>query len=883
MVHKIPDSTYRIQFHREFTFYDAMDILPYLRQLGTSHLYASPCLQAVKGSTHGYDVVDPTSVNVELGGEEGHDRFCTELGKNELGQILDIVPNHMAISLPGNIWWRDVLENGPSSRYASYFDVDWEGDQTAPANRVLLPVLEDHYGKILDSGLISLEYKNGYFLFIYRDHIFPAAPRSLAGIIRKTGGESGSPELLFLADALDSLPLPSTTNRKESLQRHRNREVIFEMFRNICSKETEIKDRLKDILDEINSDPQTLDELLERQNYRLAFWRKSREDMAYRRFFDINSLVGLCVEDKQVFRDAHSRILEWARDGKIDGLRVDHPDGLKDPAGYFQRLRENCPDCWIVGEKILHPGETVRQDWPIEGTTGYDFMNIVNQVTINPASGKKLTELYGDLTGREKSFENVLLEKKRLVIDELFASDMNRLVSMLADICSLNRHFRDYTRQELEDTLKSLATCLDVYRTYISPDQDQPSEIDLETITSSIEKTYSIYPHLDRILLDFIGNIFSLKVKGEKERDFIYRFQQLTGPVMAKGAEDTAFYCYNRLIGLNEVGGNPGSFGISTDALHKFMSELSSLCPHTMISLNTHDTKRSSDVRCRLAAISEYTDEWSSAVVNWMESAERYRVGEMPDRNMEYFIFQTLIGAWPIARDRLIAYLEKAARENKEFTSWLNPNDKYEKTLFEFADKILSDEEICREIDDFVELISPAAWHKTLAQTLLLMTAPGVPDIYQGTELWDLSLVDPDNRRPVDYEKRAKLLAEAEQSSWEQALKKLGTGFTKLWIINKCLKFRKDHREIFNTPSNYSPLSAKGPGSSRLAAFTRGERLAVVIPQIHGKVEKQKNEAKICLPSGKWTNLFTMDIIEGGWQKTEALVEKFPLSLLYRD
>jgi (1->4)-alpha-D-glucan 1-alpha-D-glucosylmutase len=883
MVHKIPDSTYRIQFHREFTFYDAMEILPYLKRLGTSHLYASPYLQAVKGSTHGYDVVDPSSVNVELGGEEGHGKFCSELEKHELGQVLDIVPNHMAISLPENIWWRDVLENGPSSRYASYFDVDWEGDQTAPANRVLLPVLEDHYGKVLDSGLILLEYKNNRFIFTYRDHIFPGAPRSLAGIIRRTGGEGGSPELLFLADALDTLPLPSTTDRKESFQRHRNREVIFERFSNLWNSEPGIRNSLKEVLDEVNSDPQALDELLERQNYRLAFWRKSREDMAYRRFFDINSLVGLCVEDKHVFRDSHSRILEWAREGILDGLRVDHPDGLKDPAGYFQRLRENCPDCWIVAEKILHPGEQVRQDWPIEGTTGYDFMNIVNQITVNPASREKLTDLYQELTERKESYEEVLLEKKGLVMDELFASDMNRLVSMLSEICSLDRHFRDYTRQELADSLRYLAICLDVYRTYISPDHDQPSEIDCETVKNAIEKAYEIHPDLDRDLLDFIGNIFFMKIKGEKERNFIYRFQQLTGPVMAKGAEDTAFYCYNRLIGLNEVGGDPGTFGISTDELHRFMSDLSTLCPSTMISLNTHDTKRSSDVRCRLAAISEYPDEWSSAVRKWMGMAKKYRTEDMPEANTEYFLFQTLVGAWPIERERLISYLEKAARENKEFTSWLNPDEKYEKALFDFADKVLSDETICRDIEDFVKLTGPEAWHKSLAQTLLLMTAPGVPDIYQGTELWNLSLVDPDNRRPVDYKKREKLLDEAEKASWEKALEEIEPGFTRLWMINRCLSFRKDHRDIFNTPSNYGPLNTREPASSGLAAFTRGEDLAVIIPWIHGKVDLDQDETEVCLPSGKWRDLFTGDITEGGWQKTKDLVKKFPLSLLYRD
>jgi len=876
-------ATYRVQLRPDFGFDEAAALADYLADLGVSHLYSAPYLQAARGSVHGYDVVDPTRVNEELGGEEGHARFCRRLGEAGLGQVLDIVPNHMAITERGNVWWWDVLENGPSSRFAAYFDVDWDPPQARLRNTVLLPILGDHYGRILEAGELKVVRKAGKFEVHYHEHRMPVAPSSLDTLLVEAAAQCGSPDLAFIADALGGLPLATATDRKSIARRHRDKEVLAGQLAFLCEHRPDVALAVDAVVAAINADPDRLDGLLQNQNYRPAFWRTAGRELDYRRFFDVHTLVGLRMEDERVFADTHELILRFLADGTIDGVRVDHPDGLRDPKQYFERLRGAAPNAWIGAEKILESGEILPEDWPVDGTTGYDFMNRVGGLFVDPSGKEPLTDLVRELTGEGTEWVELVREKKLLVLAELLASDVNRLAEVFLLVCERHRRHRDYTRFELRQALAEVAACFPVYRTYARAEAGEIGDEDRRHVDTAIAAAKEHRPDLDPELLDFFRGILILEIRGEPESELVMRFQQLTSPTMAKGVEDTAFYNFHRLISLNEVGGSPGEFGVSPETFHQECRDAQKRWPRAMLATSTHDTKRSEDVRLRISLLSEVPETWAETVRRWFDRNARHRGERGPDRNAEYLLYQTLIGAWPISAERLVPYMEKAIREAKAHTSWTRPEPDYEQTVRNFVEALLADPEFVAELEAFVApLIEPARIH-SLAQTLLKLTAPGIPDIYQGTELWDLSLVDPDNRRPVDYEHRRGLLAELKGAlPPEEILKRMEDGLPKLWVTHQGLQLRRRHPQAFGPESTYEPLSIEGGRSWHAVGFTRGGDVAVVVPRLVIRLGGDWKDTTVDLPPGCWRNELTEEDVEGGRRPVADLLARFPVALLVR-
>jgi (1->4)-alpha-D-glucan 1-alpha-D-glucosylmutase len=881
-----PRSTYRLQLHAGFNFDAAAGILDYLRELGVSHIYCSPVLQAAPGSTHGYDVVDNHRVSDELGGEQARVRFLGKLREFGMGQVLDIVPNHMAITGARNSWWWDTLENGIFSRYAPYFDIEWNAPEERLRNKILLPVLEDHSGRVIEAGKLAVERRGGAFVLRYHEHTFPIAPESMTELLQGIAGQTGSAELAFLADALLRLPETAAESGWAGLNaHHRSKETIRELLARLCTEQPEIAEALDAALRDINADPGQMDRLLLRQNYRLSRWQSAARELAYRRFFDINSLVGVRVEDEQVFADTHELIIKWVHRGEVDGLRVDHPDGLRDPGQYFERLRAAAPDTWIVAEKILQAAspeiERLPENWPIAGTTGYDFMNVAGGLFVDPRGEAPLNELYRGFTGEPVDFATVMREKKSLVLRDILGSDVNRLTALLVQICEDHRDYRDYTRHELHEAAREAIACFPVYRTYARAEAGEISEMDAQTVSRAVEAARDLRPDIDSRLFDFLRDILTLRIKGPVETEFVMRFQQVTASAMAKGVEDTAFYSYLRLVSLNEVGGSPGKFGVSIEEFHKWCSETQTRQPLTMLATSTHDTKRSEDVRCRIHILSEIPAVWGEAVARWSEGNARHRSGEWPDRNMEYLFYQTLVGAWPISRERLINYLRKAAREAKEHTSWIEPNAAYEEALEKFVSAALEDSDFTASLEDFLAPLVPMARVSSLALTLLKLTAPGVPDLYQGSELWDLSLVDPDNRRPVDYEARRRLLCELDRLSPQEILARMDEGLPKLWTIRQTLRTREAHPEWFGSHAAYRPLWVAGPKAACVVAFQRGDDIVTVIPRLLMSAGNWE-EVNLELPEGNWKNQLTGDDVPGGKVEIAPLFSRFPVALLAR-
>jgi (1->4)-alpha-D-glucan 1-alpha-D-glucosylmutase len=872
-----------MQLHAGFTFDDAAKAADYLRSLGISHVYSSPYLQAAPGSMHGYDVVEPTRVNDELGGEEAHRRFCQRLGELGLGQVLDIVPNHMAIG-PKNRYWWDVLENGQSSRYASWFDIDWRPAEVKLQNKILIPVLGDQYGRVLSAGKIRLERDpDGVgFLVRYEDQQLPASPESLSSLLEKAAGYAHNDTLLFIADSLARLPV--STNPAILSARNRDKSVIYGLFKGLCEEHPEVGAAVARAMEELNKDIEALDDLLDAQHYRLAYWRTADQELGYRRFFDVNTLIGLRVGREHVFDATHRMILQWLQDGVLDGVRIDHVDGLREPLQYFERLRTRAPDAWIVGEKILEPGEFLRENWPIDGTSGYDFMNVCNNLMVRPEGLKELTGIYGKFTGETADFAAVAYDKKQSVLHEGLGSDVNRLTSLFVQICENNRDRRDYTRAEIRRAIREVAASFTVYRTYVVADQNQITSEDIEYIDNAAAQAKERRQELDGGLFDFIADVLTLRVTGDLESEFLLRFQQFTSPVMAKGVEDTAFYCFNRMIGLNEVGNDPGLNGLTLKEFHEYCAKMQATHPLTMITLSTHDTKRADDVRARLAAITEIPEQWNAALIRWSEKNSSFRTGAFPDRNTEYFLYQTMIGAWPIEKDRLTAYMEKATREAKQQTSWTQQNKEFEDALKAFVEKILDSRDFISDLEEFVGRILYAGRINSLAQTLIKFTAPGIPDTYQGSEIWDLSLVDPDNRRKVDYDLRREMLGKLHaNSNAEEIMRQMDSGLPKLWLVHNALCLRREHPELLNPTCSYIPVTASGPKSDHVVAFVRGERLAAIAPRWPLKLGNHWQGTTLELPTGRWTNRLTGDIVSGGVHALQSLLERFPVALLTRE
>ena len=880
----VPLATYRVQMHAGFGFDAAAGIADYLSDLGVTHLYSSPYLQAGKGSTHGYDVLDHSKPNAELGGLEAHARLCAALGDAGLGQILDIVPNHMSIASRDNKWWWDVLENGQSSRYAGYFDVDWKPLEAKLRDTVLMPILGDHYGREVDAGHVQLTRNGGVFTFHYFDHVMPVAPRSLNDLLNEAAWQVSSDELAFLADSFGNLPISTATDVESVSRRHRDKEVLRSALARLCSERPQVASAIDSVVAELNASPTKIDALLERQNYRLAYWKTAVQELDYRRFFDINTLISLRMEDDRVFEDSHRLILKWVREGVLDGLRVDHPDGLRDPAEYFRRLHKAAPNGWIVVEKILEPGEALPGDWPVSGTTGYDFLNRLGGLFVDPAGETPITDFYAAFTGEPVDYVAMVRDKKQYVLKELFGSDVSRLVSLLSDVCERQKRYRDYTRRELTTMIREVIACFPVYRSYVQAEQGRVDPRDVPYVDEAIDAAKANRPDIDPELLDFLRDLLLLKVTGDVESEFVMRFQQNTGPVMAKGLEDTLFYNFNRLVSLNEVGGDPGRFGVSPAKFHEECLETQRRWATSMTATTTHDTKRSEDVRARLSLLSEIPERWGQAVERWSEHNRRHKTDDVPDRNAEYLLYQILVGAWPIDVDRATAYMLKAAREAKSHTSWTDGNEAYEGALKSFVAQALGDHEFLADLIGCVEpLIGPGRIN-SLSQALLKLTAPGVPDIYQGNELWDMSLVDPDNRRPVDYALRRKLLADlAHRPTPEDVIRRSEEGLPKLWLTRQALLLRRGCPECFGPEGGYFPIEAEGSKSDHVVAFRRGEGCIAVAPRLPMKLGGDWGDTALDLPEGRWTNELTGEEHRGGRAKIGELLARFPVALLSRD
>ncbi|WP_058187054.1 malto-oligosyltrehalose synthase [Terracidiphilus gabretensis] len=875
-------SCYRLQLHTGFTFADAAQVAGYLKELGLSHVYCSPYLQSAKGSQHGYDVVDQQKVNVEIGGEEGHAHFCASLKELGLGQILDIVPNHMATG-PGNKYWCDVLENGASSRFASWFDIDWNSAEVKLQNKVLIPVLGDQYGRELSAGRIAIHYDGESFQVRYMGHAFPLSPISLAAPLSMAAEAINAPMLGFIADTLGRLPSPGTDEHELRVARHRDKTVLCELLHRYLQENPGGSEAIENAVGVLNKDYDALDAILNLQHYRLAYWRTADQELGYRRFFDVNTLIGVRAERQHVFNATHRRILEWLRSGVLDGVRVDHPDGLRDPEEYFARLRASAPEAWIVAEKILQPGEFLRASWPIDGTTGYDFLNVCNGVLIHSEGLKEITDIYQKFIGELQDFEALAHTKKLAVQQEALGSDVNRLTQEFVEICENNRDRRDYTRAEIRRAIREVAACFAVYRTYVIPQRNQITDEDRSEISNAVSIAKIRRTDVDPGLFDFIGDVLSLQSRGEKETEFLLRFQQFTSPVMAKGVEDTVFYCFNRMIGLNEVGAAPGRNGVALDEFHAYCAKMHVEHPQTMNTLSTHDTKRSDDVRARLAVLTEMPGQWRGLLRRWSRMNRQFKTGQFPDSNTEYFLYQTLIGSWPISKERITAYMEKAVREAKQNTSWTQQNKEFEDALRHFIEQILDYPQFITELENFVAQILLPGRINGLAQTLIKFTAPGVPDTYQGSELWDLRLVDPDNRGPVDYEVRRSMLAELQAGMpVEEILKRIDSGMPKLWVIYKALHLRRERPDCFNRNSSYSPLTVEGSKKEHLIAYLRGESVAVVVSRWNARLAGNFASTVVQIPGGRWNHLLTGESFDGGSLRAQNLLRRFPVALLVR-
>ena len=879
---RIPLSTYRLQLNAHFTFEHAAAIAPYLKELGVTHVYCSPYLQAAPGSMHGYDVVDHLKVNKELGGEEAHRQFCERLGALGLGQVLDIVPNHMAIG-PENRYWWDVLENGQSSRFATWFDIDWNSDEVKLKNKVLIPVLGDQYGKVLTAGDIRIEQAGETFRVRYFDHIFPVTPRSVSAILQRAAQFLREDAVGFIADSLARLPSPDATDPALIQERHRDKDVIYGLLSRMCAEDRQVCEAITKSVDAINGDIDALDELLNQQNYRLAYWRTADQELGYRRFFDVNTLIGLRMERQHVFDATHTRILEWLEKGVLDGVRVDHPDGLRDPLQYLKRLRGRAPEAWIIGEKILEPGEWLRAEWPIDGTSGYDFLNVCNSLLVNSEGLREFDAIYREFTRRADPWDVMVHEKKLNVEQEALGSDVNRLASLFVEICEGNRDRRDYTRAEIRRAIREVAASFSIYRTYVVAERDECNDEDRQEIAQAVERAKGFRQDIDAGLFDFIADVLSLRQRGRLESEFVLRFQQFTSPVMAKGVEDTAFYCFNRMVGLNEVGGTPASDGISVEQFHDYCTRMNATHPLSMTTLATHDTKRGDDVRARLAALTEIPLRWKGALQRWAKMNAGFKTRELPDRNTEYFLYQTLIGSWPITEDRLQAYMLKAAREAKERTSWTQQTKEFEDALAGFIAQILRSREFITDLEAMVARVDHGGHINSLAQSLLRYTAPGVPDTYQGGELWDYRLVDPDNRTPVDYGLRLSMLKElkagmtvAEILRWESA------GMPKLWLAHKTLTLRRDHPEWFGADATYEPMQADGTKAAHTVAYMRAQHVIAVAPRWPIKLGDSWAGTTLTLPQGRWKNELTGEMLSGGKMRIQALLRAFPVALLVK-
>ncbi len=877
----IPSATYRLQFHAGFTFEEATPIVAYLHTLGVSHAYASSYLAAVPGSQHGYDVTDPTRLNPELGTEEAYRAWVATLRGHGMGHIIDLVPNHMGIAKSANPWWQDVLENGPSSPYAAVFDIDWRPLKVELENKVLIPILGDSYGAVLERQEITLHYEEGVFSLRYYDTTLPVAPGSyariletdIATLIAALGDESiDAAEYLSILTAMRRLPGRGEVSRASRVERAREKEVIKRRLAALTRESRPVRDhiaRAVSLFNGVRSDPRSfdrLDDLLGAQAYRLAHWRVAAEEINYRRFFDINELAAIRMEDPAVFARVHAFPYELLREGLLDGFRIDHVDGLFDPGDYLGRLqaraREVRPDLFsaerplfVVVEKILGLDEPLP-DWPTQGTTGYDFLAQVNGLFVDRQNEKPFNAVYENFARVRTSFREIAYRSKQLVLRLSMASELNVLAHQLNRFSERNRHYRDFTLNSLTQAIREMIATFPVYRTYVNEREEQIGERDRRYIEHAVGEAKRRNPGRPRAVFHFVRDLL-LKQAGfisagdrSEHLQFVGKFQQVTSPVTAKGIEDTALYNYNRLVSLNDVGCEPDRFGVAPERLHAWLQVRADRWPHALSATSTHDTKRSEDVRARLNVLSELPGAWKQAIARWARINRRARTTidavSYPSRNEEYLLYQTLVGTWPFEamderteeeyRERIVQYMVKAMREAKVVTSWINPSERHEAAMVEFVSTILAaDNTAFRE--DFVpfqQRIARLGIYNSLAQLALKIGAPGIPDFYQGTELWDFSLVDPDNRRPVDYRRRMVLLDAVQQQTIDDVMAEPTDPRLKLFVATRLLRFRQEHSNLFAFGA-YEALAIDGARRDHAFAFARrheNRAVAVVVPRL---------------------------------------------------
>ncbi|HEX3068966.1 MAG TPA: malto-oligosyltrehalose synthase [Thermoanaerobaculia bacterium] len=900
-MYRVPRATYRLQFNAGFTFEDARKIAPYLAELGISDVYASPILRARKGSTHGYDVVDANSLNPELGSDDDFDALHKELENQGLGILLDIVPNHMAASAE-NVWWMSVLENGEHSRFLHYFDIDLTPVTTRgqTAAKVLLPILGKPYGEVLEAQEIQLHFDADGFFFTYYDKRLPLSPGSYGLVLQEV--------LKFLPENNVSIELQELSENHDSLP---NSRFLKDALWRIHEGDEAFRNALQSAIERINGTQgkpesfNTLDALLDAQSYRLAYWRIASEKINYRRFFDVTDLIGVRVENPEVFEARNRRTLELIAEGKVTGLRIDHIDGLYDPIGHMRKLQSRLTGdddrFYILLEKILEDGEELRSEFPVSGTTGYDFLASVNALFVDADGLRQLDRFYRTFTGFNESFADVCYQRKRQVIHELFSGEMRALGKQLGALALADRNARDFAPVDLTAALTEVTACMRVYRTYVRNGEADPA--DQQSIRQAIaEARRRSGTAIDERLFSFLESVLLVDppsyVASEREHwlSFVMRWQQFTGRVMAKGVEDTAFYNYNRLISLNEVGADPGR-SADADGLAEFHARnahMQRTWPHTMNSTATHDTKRGEDVRARINVLSEMAPQWEHQVRRWSKMNAARKKNGAPHANEELFLYQTLIGIWPLDErelpslpDRLQQYLEKAAREAKNHTSWIAPDHQYEEALLGFSAAILSDHEFRTDFLRFQKRIAFYGFLNSLSQVVLKATAPGTPDFYQGTELWDFSLVDPDNRRTVDYARRRAMLQAVKSVSPDTLLHRWEDGRIKMFVTCKLLEIRARHADLFRDGS-YEPIDA-GPNTIAFIRRHHNDVVLVAVPRLVAKVVKPGKlpigdvwANATLTTAGKWRNAFTGEEHEGGRILLSRLFSTLPMAAMER-
>jgi (1->4)-alpha-D-glucan 1-alpha-D-glucosylmutase len=991
-----PVSSYRLQFNKAFTFSDAARLVPYLARLGVGDCYSSPYLMTCAGSQHGYDICDHTRLNPEVGSEQDYDAFVTALQAADIGQMLDFVPNHMGIDPRTNAWWRDVLENGPSSAYGRFFDIDWYPIKPELSAKILLPILGDQYGLVLERGELRLGYEDGTLILSYGDMVLPINPREAVGVYRHLLEELGERqgeddphlrEFMSILTALSNLPAHEETSPERIAERRREKEVARDRLARLVDQSSVIRQHIARALDAFNGvvgRPESFDllhGLLEAQPYRLAYWRAAAHEINYRRFFDINALAGLRMEDPEVFAATHVLVGRLIGGEKITGLRIDHPDGLFDPREYFERLQDLAarargggvpvPSIYVVAEKILAAGEELPVDWQAGGTTGYNFLNDVNGLFVDRSKLQSLGRIYRRSQGDTVRFEEIVYRCKKLITKTALASELTVLAHALDRIAESNRRSRDFTLYSLRDALEEVVACFPVYRTYVSPAGWSTS--DRQAIETAINRARQRNPAVDASIFDFLLEaLLPRRPAGEptapdatlhdrrtaypppdteqyqQRLQFSMKFQQYTAPVQAKGLEDTAFYRYNLLLSLNEVGGDPARFGRTPSAFHEANGRRLARYPLEMTATATHDTKLGEDVRARINVLSELPDEWRRALSRWMRiNASNRRLVDgapAPDRNDEYRFYQILLGVLPPAPDvpaaspppslsfhpvepdivrRVREYMLKAIKEAKVHTSWINENKPYDDAVTSFVDRALAGPTSLRFLAAFMPFarrVARGGAVNSLAQLVLKIASPGVPDIYQGTELWDLSLVDPDNRRPVDYARREAMLQDLEplldgadpaRDSPDVPTQRQGVAVLladwddariKMFVTAAGLRLRRRCPELF-LAGDYAPLTCDTPVPAELIAFARcrGVRAIIaVVPRFTARfaddgmpVGDRWKDSKVLVPAalatGRYRNLLTGEILmpspEGDQASLAArdILATCPVALLWHE